>query len=188
MTRDRDPAKDPGVGELEALYRAHGEAEPDSGLDRIIRARAEQALESSQRRRPRPWITGLATAGALFLAVGIIVQQAPPPTAPETAPSTPAAAEESEPALRSAPMPARSAAEIQSRSAPVPQIAAESAALSILADVEPNTPEQRLTEVRQLLAADKTAAAKEALQALQTDHPELDIAEELLQLLETPPE
>ncbi|MEX0916285.1 MAG: hypothetical protein WDZ60_10350, partial [Wenzhouxiangellaceae bacterium] len=48
--------------ELQALYREAGDVEPETGLDRIVRARADQA---SRDRRPAgrlPWLGGLVTA------------------------------------------------------------------------------------------------------------------------------
>jgi hypothetical protein len=190
MTRDTKPDKDARAGELEALYRAQVEVEPDSGLDRIVLARAEQALAARQQQRPRPWIAGLATAGALVLAVGIIVQQAPPPTQPETSPSAPTAGADVEPALRSAPASAPPAARVQSRSAPAPQIAAESAFVSSLADAEPEleSSNQRLVQIRQLLASGEIDEAVDRLKALRTDNPQFEIPEELRHLLEDPPE
>jgi hypothetical protein len=90
MTRnDRDKSS----AELEALYREHGDAEPPEGLDRIVRARAERAAESG-RRRLAPWIGGVATASVAVVAVAIVLNQSPQPTAlqpPETAPQSEAA-------------------------------------------------------------------------------------------------
>lgn len=186
MTRHQNSAGNARPSELEALYRAHAEAEPDSGLDRIIRARAEQALEPAQQRRPGPWIAGLATVGALVLAVGIIVQQTPPPSLPETTPSAPAAREHIAPEPRSAPRAARYDAPTQSSPAPTEQVIAESALASGMADAQIDAASLRLAEIRQLLAAGETAAARERLKALQTDHPEFEIPDQVLKQLEPP--
>ncbi|MEE4638113.1 MAG: hypothetical protein V2J42_05190 [Wenzhouxiangella sp.] len=194
MTRDSKSDKEASAGELQALYDAQAEVEPDSGLDRIVLARAEQGLETRRPQRPRPWIAGLATAGVLVLTVGIIVQQAPSPLEQQTNPAAPAGGVDMEPALQSAPqsapISARSAAEIQSRSAPAPSIAAESAFISGLADAEPESepPIQRLNQIRKLLAAGEIDTAVIRLKALRTEYPQLEIPEELRYLLESPPE
>lgn len=68
---------------LDALYRNQEAIEPPSGLDRIIRARAEQALQDDSKARPLPWMGGLATAAVLVLAVAVVIQ------VPEPAPDLP---------------------------------------------------------------------------------------------------
>jgi len=68
---------------LERLYRDQEPIEPPAGLDRMIRARAEQALEQGRRVRPLPWMGGLATAAVLVLAVTVVIQM------PEPAPELP---------------------------------------------------------------------------------------------------
>lgn len=73
--------RDKPTAELETRYRDHGDVEPDPGLDRIIRARAEEAT----RRRPvrgAPWLGGLATASMAVVVVAVVLQQ---PEGPETA-------------------------------------------------------------------------------------------------------
>lgn len=88
MTQARKPSPPASQNELEALYRAAAQAEPDDGLDRMIHARASQAVDRTRKRRPAPWIAGLATAGALVLAVGIALQEpthSPTPSALDSA-------------------------------------------------------------------------------------------------------
>jgi hypothetical protein len=68
---------------LERLYRDQAPIEPPAGLDRMIRARAEQALEQDRRVRPLPWMGGVATAAVLVLAVAVVIQM------PEPAPELP---------------------------------------------------------------------------------------------------
>lgn len=69
---------------LETLYRRAADAEPDPGIDRMIRARAA-AHPVSGHRRVLVWGGGLAAAACLVLAVGIGLQVGPPaPQAPPT--------------------------------------------------------------------------------------------------------
>lgn len=80
--------------ELERLYAAGREIEPAPGMDRIILARAEQAQATTRSHRPARWLGGLATAAALVLAVGVVLQQSAfegdslPATLSEPAPAT----------------------------------------------------------------------------------------------------
>lgn len=186
MTQSPDNDRDMRHKDLQSLYREQAEAEPDSGLDRIIRARAEQALESDQRRRPRPWIAGLATAGALVLAVGVIVQQAPPPSPQESAPAPSAISEDAAPAARSAL--SRPAADAQLQSAPAPELATERAFLSGLAETQAQAKAQAVLDIRALLADGQIEAARERARALRENHPELELPEDLLEALEEAPQ
>lgn len=68
--------------ELDRLYSESGEVEPKAGLDRIVLARAEQALTEPRRRKRQPWLTGLATASVALVALAVVLQQSPP--APES--------------------------------------------------------------------------------------------------------
>lgn len=72
---------------LEDLYRCAADAEPEAGIDRMIRARAHAATGASARhRRVLAWGGGLATAACLVVAVGIGLQLDPPGSAlPEPA-------------------------------------------------------------------------------------------------------
>ncbi|NDY95523.1 hypothetical protein [Wenzhouxiangella limi] len=189
MTQSPDNGADMPHKDLQSLYREQAEAEPDSGLDRIIRARAEQALESDQRRRPRPWIAGLATAGALVLAVGVIVQQAPqqaPPPSPQESASAPSAiSEDAAPAARSA-LP-RPAADAQLQSAPAPELTTERAFLSGLAETQAQAKAQAVLDIRALLADGQIEAARERVRALRESQPELELPEDLLEALEKTP-
>jgi len=99
--------------DLESMYREHGDIEPDPGLDRMIRARADEAAQGSRSRRPAPWIGGLVTASVALIAIAVVLRQAPtgaptsqdevPRAAPRAAPAgaEPGAVPES--AARSAP-------------------------------------------------------------------------------------
>ena len=64
---------------LERLYQDQTPIEPPAGLDRMIRARAEQAIEEERRIKPLPLMGGLATAAVLVLAVAVVIQM-PEPT------------------------------------------------------------------------------------------------------------
>jgi len=55
-------------------YRQHGQVEPPAELDRLIRARADQAARQPSRRRPLTWISGLATTAVLLLAVSVVLR------------------------------------------------------------------------------------------------------------------
>lgn len=78
--------RDAQTRKLQALYREAGDVEPDSGLDRIIRARADQASrdpshDPSHDRRPAgrlPWLGGLVTASVAIIAIAVVLQQTPP--------------------------------------------------------------------------------------------------------------
>lgn len=79
--------------ELERLYRDGGDVEPDAGIDRMIRARADLATKQRTRSPRAPWIGGLVTASVAVVAIAVVLQQSPPagrvPEAP--APVAPAA-------------------------------------------------------------------------------------------------
>jgi len=82
MNNPTDKTDSPDQAELKALYERDGQVEPDAGLDRMIRARADEAVSQPARSRTLPWMGGLATAAVLVLAVGV-VYQIQPPTAPQ---------------------------------------------------------------------------------------------------------
>lgn len=69
-TRDKD--------HLDRLYQDQPPVEPPAGLDRMIRAQAEQAVDKDQRHRTLPWMGGLATAAVLVLAVTVVIQMPEP--------------------------------------------------------------------------------------------------------------
>lgn len=77
---------------LETLYRKSGDVEPDAGLDRIIRARADEAARAGHERERLPWLGGLVTASVAVVAIAVVMQQAPPDESmPESlAPQAPA--------------------------------------------------------------------------------------------------
>lgn len=179
MIEQHKPSTSAPGSELEALYHAHGNAEPDNGLDRIIRARAEQALDQSRKRRPAPWIAGLATAGALVLAIGLVLQQSPSPTPlmmdAETA--APMADQEAAPALRSAPLSMQRAADIARAPAPAAEIMIDSAAF-VVGSPEP-PPGAVIVEIRALLAAGHTDQAQTLLDELLAREPALELPDDL---------
>jgi hypothetical protein len=63
---------------LEALYREHGETEPDAGLDWRIRARAHREARSGRLPRPGHWLGGAAVAASLFVVVSVVMRMEPP--------------------------------------------------------------------------------------------------------------
>jgi hypothetical protein len=69
--------------ELDRRYSESGDAEPAAGLDRMILARADQALGNARRARRRPMLAGLATASVALVALAVVLQQTP--SAPEPA-------------------------------------------------------------------------------------------------------
>lgn len=75
MTRPGHPPERADQDDLAKRYAEHGQVEPSAGVDRMIRARAESANAGRSPRRPARWVGGLATAMALVLAVGVVVQQ-----------------------------------------------------------------------------------------------------------------
>lgn len=100
------------TGELERRYASGRDIEPEPGLDRIIRARAEQATKISRSHRPTRWLGGLATAAAVVLAIGVVLQQGvfesdalptefrqPAPTAERASPAPGAESPSSRPSL-----------------------------------------------------------------------------------------
>lgn len=186
MINQRKPSANQPESELEALYRAHGNAEPDSGLDRIIRARAEQALERSRKRRPAPWIAGLATAGALVLAIGIVVQQSPTPSSSPFTPMMEADApapmihEEAVPAMRAAPRSAEHVSDRARASAPAAEITIDSAAFVVGLSEPP--PGAIITEIRALLADGQLDRAQALLQELLAREPTLELPDDLAPL------
>lgn len=75
MTEHRNDKQD---ARLEALYREAGDVEPDAGLDRIIRARADEAAGSHRSSSRLPWLGGLVTASVAIVAIAVVLQQSPP--------------------------------------------------------------------------------------------------------------
>lgn len=105
---------------LEALYREHGEAEPDAGIDWRIRAQAHREARRSSLPRPAHWLGGAALAASLFVVVSVVTQMEPPlPEFPETSrPQTEPAASR-DPAAPAADRESRAPAEAaRQRSAP----------------------------------------------------------------------
>jgi hypothetical protein len=90
MTRTRSSSGKPEQDELAQRYAEHGRVEPPAGLDRMIRARAEQAVAGRSPRRPARWVGGLATGMALVLAVVVVIQQQAPQTESRSIPFEPA--------------------------------------------------------------------------------------------------
>lgn len=87
-------AREASQDALDRMYREAGRLEPGAGLDRIVRARAEQALsEQRARSRPgtRPWVAGLATAAIAVVALLAVIQQVPSPDAAPPLPEPSAA-------------------------------------------------------------------------------------------------
>ncbi|MGK7294272.1 MAG: hypothetical protein ACNS61_00420 [Candidatus Wenzhouxiangella sp. M2_3B_020] len=80
--------------DLERLYRDGGEVEPGAGIDRMIRARAEQAASRRSKYRRAPWIGGLVTASVAVVAVAVVLQQSPPAGRVPEAPAPPAGPDE----------------------------------------------------------------------------------------------
>jgi len=68
---------------LDRLYQDQPPIEPPAGLDRMIRAQAEQAVEQDRAIKSLPWTGGVATAAVLVLAVAVVIQ------VPEPAPEVP---------------------------------------------------------------------------------------------------
>ena len=79
MTEQRNDKHDAA---LEALYRETGDVEPDAGLDRIIRVRADESSRSGRSSNRLPWLGGLVTASVAIVAVAVVLQQAPPGSPP----------------------------------------------------------------------------------------------------------
>lgn len=98
MTEHSNDRKDK---RLETLYREAGDVEPEAGLDRIIRARAEEAVGSRRSSNRLPWLGGLVTASVAIVAIAVVLQQAPP--GGEPMPEAPVAGESGEPEAFMAP-------------------------------------------------------------------------------------
>lgn len=100
MTEPRnDKRRDELDSRLEVLYREAGDVEPDAGLDRIVRARAEEAARTARSSSRLPWrLGGLVTASVAVLAIAVVLQQSPPgPLRSSGTPETDAPIERSEP-------------------------------------------------------------------------------------------
>lgn len=74
----RDKDRDAQDKRLATLYREAGDVEPDGGLDRIIRARADEAAGRQRSTNRLPWLGGLVTASVAIVAIAVVVQQTPP--------------------------------------------------------------------------------------------------------------
>lgn len=192
----------PDAKELEALYRSGRDIEPEPGLDRIIRARAEQAARQGKPQRPARWLGGLATAAALVLAIGVALQQSPPEHAEleealQTSAPAPARraerAEEPAPALQREMLSDRAgqsesdAAVTASRQrAPSPAAsfrAEEAPALEVLAEPEPDA---WLGRIERLIEHDHLHEAREQLDQFRNQFPETEIPQSINQALAEP--
>jgi len=56
MNTPTDKSNSPDQAELKVLYERHGQVEPEAGLDRMIRARADEAVSQPARSRTLPWM------------------------------------------------------------------------------------------------------------------------------------
>lgn len=178
MTQARKPSPPASQSELEALYRAGAEAEPDNGLDRMVRARADQALDRAGKRRPARWIAGLATAGALVLAVGIALQQpTPPPSTP-----TPSALDSADPAPASARPALERAAEMDRLQAPESAILMDQASpVDFAAGRDPDA-DASIEEIRGLLQSGRLDRAESLLRDLMERKPMIELPDDLAAL------
>lgn len=105
---------------LDKLYREAGHVEPEPGLDRMIRARAEEAATTQKNTRRLPWIGGLVTASVAAIAVVIAVQLPPPDGSLPEALSVRPVAEPAESAPPAKPGPQSNSMNRQTRSANAP--------------------------------------------------------------------
>ncbi len=176
----------PSPNELEALYRTGRDAEPEPGLDRIIRARAEQATKSVGLTQPTRWLGGVATAAALVLVIGVTLQQREPETVrfeeAFQAPA-PAAMRRQEPAAALAPTaerpmssdssgysePAEAVAEARQRSR------APAASVDIEDGMGQLEPARWLDQIQRLVKQGRLEEAREQLEQFQNQFPETDI-------------
>lgn len=186
MTTDPQARSGREPAALDTLYRDHAAIEPEAGLDRIVLARAEQALQSTARRRPAPWIAGLATAGVLVLAVGIVVQQSPSPAERDAPVAESALVDEPAPLLRSVPRRAASEAGAVHLQAPMAEIMMDGATVMGAADLVPAGQALVLIEIRRLLEQGETDQARVLLEALRQNHPELKIPADVRSALDEP--
>ena len=76
--KDKDRDCTTRASKLEALYSRAGDVEPDSGLDRIVRARADEAIGGARSPGQIPWLGGLVTASVAVVAIALVLQQTPP--------------------------------------------------------------------------------------------------------------
>ncbi|AKS40451.1 hypothetical protein [Wenzhouxiangella marina] len=163
MTNSTNKAMDEDMQALARQYREHGQAEPPAGLDRMIRARAEEAVKHRRLKGPLPWMGGLATAAVLVLAIGVVIQT--PPPAPEALPEIGAADEGRERFMqdslqeaessRVAPM-AESRAVLSDRAEPVARSAPP-------APPPPAAAERQLSRLQQYSGKTMDSAVEEAL-------------------------
>lgn len=75
---DKDHDRAARDARLKALYSRAGDVEPDSGLDRIVRARADEAVRARRSSNRLPWLGGLVTASVAVVAIAVMLQQTPP--------------------------------------------------------------------------------------------------------------
>lgn len=75
--------RDISMAELESRYADSDDVAPGDGLDRIVRARADQAVASQRARRKVPWLGVLTSASVAALAVIVVVQLPPSDRAPD---------------------------------------------------------------------------------------------------------
>lgn len=191
---DRDNSK----SELEAIYRADRDVEPDPGLDRMIRARAEQASRNRRIWRPPVWVGGLATASVMIAVVTVVMQQPDAPSASREAAPTmiesavePSAEAENfaspspsspQPAARSAAEPATEAAAGADRLRARPM--ADQQRASELRETGPSDPARALEAIRDALAAGRIESARERLQEFRARFPGHELPEDLARRLE----
>lgn len=99
-TEHREPDHD--LEWAEKRWARRDRAEPPELLDQAVLNAARRALPEPRKSRRLPWISGLATAGVVVLALGLLLRQEPSQPVrldtPSLSPSTSAPAQESVPA------------------------------------------------------------------------------------------
>jgi len=196
--------------ELDELYREAGDIGPDPGIDRIIRARAEQAATIPRPRRTA-WLGGLATASVAVAVVAVVLQQAPgPESQPEAAPAEavrrmepsgissdaaePAAAE----AVRPGNVPARDVITTTERRALAAPASPESESVIVtgsrLREAAPSeaqsktmTDDALFEQLRALIDADRMDEARRLLEYNRELRPDIELPPDIREVLQVQP-
>ncbi|MBS3744165.1 MAG: hypothetical protein KGY48_07455 [Wenzhouxiangellaceae bacterium] len=177
MTEHRnDKRRDELDSRLEALYREAGDVEPDAGLDRIVRARAEEATRTGRSSSRLPWrLGGLVTASVGVLAIAVVLQQSPPgPLRSSGTPEADAPIERSEPeafmspsagadaTLKSTTNPRSEVRQMESAGADAPE-AAPAPSPSLREPLQPQSEETRAARVDDIVAEQAANVAEPAI-------------------------
>lgn len=176
MNHDHDD--DPDLAVLSALYRQAETPEPPPALDvRILAAARRETVK-----KPR-WLTPLALAASLVLAVSLVTvlrqEQTARDSAPAPAASKAAASLEERQSVAESAAPADSARSLAPAAPPAAPMVAAEPAVQLQATVPVPTPAEWLAEIGRLREQGQRQAAEQSLREFRQQYPDYPLPPDL---------